>query len=187
MTTIIAFVLSNKTQNKYHHRMQHPRISLKQIFHNYTDVTGPAMLIRAEAAYWLESAVSANILIENNHFTHCNFDVAQENGTITIEAIVPKFDSNGKPTSTEEVLAFGQVHENFTIINNVFDQRTDVNPVHNAISMRAVKDSFVNNNKFTQPNVQYVVLQKWNCDGTQQFNNDQCYLVDGSSQQCVIK
>eukprot|EP01084_Bolivina_argentea_P267178 453467_1 len=153
----------------------------------YVNVTGPAMLIRAEAAYWLESTVSNNILIENNHINHCNYDIAQENGTITIEAIIPKFDSNGKPTTQEEVLTFGQVHSNFTIINNVFDQIMDVNTNHNAISMRAVKDGYVNNNKFIEPNIEYVVLQKWNCGGIQEFNNDQCYLVDGSSQKCIYK
>lgn len=153
----------------------------------YINVTGPAILIRPEAAYWLESTVSSNIRIENNKISNCNYAAGAENGTITIEAIVPVFDTNGVPTTKEKALNFGQVHENFTIIGNVFDQTMDPNINHNAISMRAVKDSFVNNNKFMEQSSKYVVFQKWNCAGNEQFQGNTCYLSDGSSESCVVR
>ena len=159
------------------------------INNTYIDITGPAILIRPESAYWLESTVSHNMFINENYFKNCNYGPAQMNGTIMITATICGWDNttNGTiPNKNEYYLNIGQVHQNFTITNNIMNQSFDTTQINRAaISIRAVNDFKVDNNTFIIPAENYTVLQKFNDDGIQQFNNNRCKM-NIKSFTCVV-
>ena len=155
------------------------------INNTYQDITGPAIFIRPESAYWLESTSSNNIIISKNNINNCNYGPATQNGTITITATVAVFN-NGIPTTQEAPLLSGQVHHNFTITNNIINDNSDSNLNHAIISIRAADNFTITDNIFVLSNDKFVAIQELN-DGIQKIiNPNTCKLSDGSSTTCIV-
>ncbi|MFC1694403.1 right-handed parallel beta-helix repeat-containing protein, partial [Candidatus Latescibacterota bacterium] len=73
----------------------------------YEDVSGSALLIRADANYWWESIGTRDIMIRNNRFIRCNFGTARREGIINITAQAKEYG-----------LAPAGVHRDITIEHN---------------------------------------------------------------------
>ena len=100
------------------------RVGNVRCFDNvFNATTGPAVFVKCDDAYWLESSVSANVTIgPGNTVDNVNYGIASDVADVWITAIVPDgwTDHSVPPPMTFQELQSGTVHNQISITGNLF-------------------------------------------------------------------
>lgn len=83
----------------------------------FINITGPAILVEPDAAYWFEgSTIERNWTLKDSIINNCNYGAAQRDAPIVIDSIV------SSPTNRYGQMAItGIQHKNITLQNNTID------------------------------------------------------------------
>ena len=100
------------------------RVGNVRCFDNvFNATTGPAVFVKCDDAYWLESSVSANVSIgPGNTIDNVNYGIAGDVADVWVTAMVPDgwTDHSVPPPMTSQELQSGTVHSQISIAGNLF-------------------------------------------------------------------